>query len=101
MEADFNAVYKIIFNRRIMPRLESNNIIPKEIIGARRTQIVIHLVLSKKLILDIVNIRKLPTITIYIDVTNCGNRVVYIFASLYVQYFGLNITYLLVLFKTI
>jgi len=37
LEADFNTVHKITFNRRIMPRLEEDNIIPKEIIGSRRT----------------------------------------------------------------
>ena len=37
LEADFNAVYKIIFNRRMMPRLEEANIILNEIIGYRRT----------------------------------------------------------------
>ena len=82
MEADFNIVYKIIFNRRIITRLEEDNIIWKEIIGGRRTYAAIYLVLNKKLISDIVNIRKLPTITIYVDITNCYNRVVHPFASL-------------------
>ena len=57
--------------------------------------------LNKKLILDIASIRKLPTITIYIDATNCYNRVVHLFTSLCTQYFSLDITYLLVLFKII
>ena len=99
MEADFNAVYEIIFNRRRMPRLEEDKIILKEIIGSRRTQAVMHLILNKKLITDIVNIRKLPTITIYADATNCYNRVAYSFTSLCTQYFSLDITCLLVLFK--
>ena len=36
LEADFNAVYKIIFNSRMILRLEKANIIPNEIIGSRR-----------------------------------------------------------------
>ena len=36
LEADFNIVYKIIFNKRIMPRLEEANTIPYEIIGGRK-----------------------------------------------------------------
>ena len=33
LEADFNAIHKIIFNRRVMPRLEVHNDIPCEITG--------------------------------------------------------------------
>ena len=55
LEADFNAVHKIIFNRKIMLRLKDVNIIPNEIINGRRIQAVTHLALSKKLISDIVN----------------------------------------------
>lgn len=35
LEADFNALHKIIFNGRILPTLETNNMIPSEIIGGR------------------------------------------------------------------
>ena len=35
LEADFNTVHKIIFNGRIMPRLEESNIIPNKIIYGR------------------------------------------------------------------
>jgi len=40
-------------------------------------------------------------ITICADATNYYNRVAYPFASLYVQYFGLDLLYLVVLFRVI
>jgi len=36
LEADFNTVCKIIFNGRMISRLEEDNAILKEIIGSRR-----------------------------------------------------------------
>ena len=55
LEADFNAIYKIIFNNRLIPNLEVINVIPREVIGGRRSQAATHLALDKKLIVDIVN----------------------------------------------
>ena len=98
---DFNIVHKIIFNRRIMSRLKEANTILNEIIGSRRIQAATYLALNKKLILDIANIRKLLTVVICADVTNYYDRVTYLFASLCVQYFGLEVIYLLVLFRII
>ena len=37
LEADFNAMHKIIFNNRLMPRIEADNAIPMEVIGGRRS----------------------------------------------------------------
>ena len=82
LEADFSIVHKIIFNGRIMLRLEEANIIPNKIIGGRRIQIVTYLALNKKLILDIANTWKLPTTVIYVDATNYYDRVAHSFASL-------------------
>ena len=45
--------------------------------------------------------RKLPIITICADTTNCYNRVAHPFASLCAQYFGLDLSYLVVLFRAI
>lgn len=101
LEADFNAMHKIIFNNRLMPRIEADNAIPMEIIGGRRSQAATHLALNKKLIADIANVRKLPTATICADATNCYDRVAHPFASLCAQYFGLEITYLTILFRAI
>ena len=37
LEADFNALHKIIFNGRILPALEKNNLIPVEILRGRQS----------------------------------------------------------------
>ena len=71
LEADFNGLHKINFNGRLLPRLEATASIPQEIIGGRRSQSATHLALDKKLIADISNIRKVPTVTICADTTNC------------------------------
>ena len=101
LEADFNTMHKIIFNQRVMPRLEQYNDIPKEIIGGRKNQAATHLALNKKLISDISNVRKLLTVTICADATNCYNRIAHPFASLCAQYCRLGIEHLSVLFTTI
>ena len=101
LEADFNAMHKIIFNNRLAPNIEAANAIPVEAIGGRRSQAATQLALDKNLIADIVNARKLPTITICADATNYYDRVVHPFASLCAQYFSLEITCLAVLFRAI
>ena len=60
LEADFNDLYKIMFNHRILPCLEQHNIIPIEIVDGRKCQDVIHVVVNKKLIEDIYNQVKAP-----------------------------------------
>ena len=55
LEADFNALNKIVFNTKLIPSLERTNSIPYEIIGGRRGQSSIHVALNKKLVSDIVN----------------------------------------------
>ena len=69
-EADFNMMHEIIFNNRLIPKIEADNVIPMEVIGGRRSQAAAHLALNKKLIADIANVRKLPTATICADATN-------------------------------
>ena len=59
LEADFNALHKIIFNERIMTVLEEKDEILQEIVGRRRTQAATHVALNKKLIADAVNMRKI------------------------------------------
>ena len=60
LEADFNAANKIIFNSRMIPKLEENNLIPQEIVGGRRNQSAIQVAINKKLITDIANQTKRP-----------------------------------------
>ena len=55
LEADFNTLHKIIFNRRILPILKKKNLFPHKIIRCNRGQSAIHIALNKKLIADISN----------------------------------------------
>ena len=55
LEADFNALNKIVFNNRTISNLEASNSIPYEVIGGRRGQSSIHVALNKKLVCDISN----------------------------------------------
>ena len=73
LEADFNALHKIIFNGRILPTLERNNIIPSEIIGGGKSQSAPHVALNKKLIADISNEIKSLSIVTSANATNCYN----------------------------
>ena len=83
-----------------MLRLEEANIILNKIIDGRKTQAATNLALNKKLILDIANVQKLLTAVICTDATNCYNRVINPFTSLYTAHFRLEVIYLLVLFRT-
>ena len=80
--ADFNALCKIIFINRLILSIETDNDIPIEVVGGRRSQAATHLALNKKLIADIVNICKLPIVTNCANVINYYDRVAYSFASL-------------------
>ena len=55
LEADFNALYKIIFNKKILLILEQNKLILKEILRGRKEQSAIHIVINKKVIANILN----------------------------------------------
>ena len=87
LEADFNALHKIIFNGRILPVLEKDDLIPLDILGGRRSQSTLHIVLNKKLIADISNQVKALWIIILADATNCYDRVAHPFVSLTAQHF--------------
>ena len=100
LEVDYNRLHKIKFNCKLMPRLEAVSSILQEIMDDRRSQATAHLALNKKLIVDISTIKKVPTVTICAGATNCYDRVAHPYASLCSQYFGLDICYLLILFRT-
>ena len=101
LEADFNAMHKIIFNNRLILNIEAANAILIEVIGGQRSQVATYLALDNKLISNIVNVRKLPIITICANTTNCYDRVAHPFASICIQYFGVELSYLVVLFRAI
>ena len=70
LEADFNTLHKIIFNRRILPALEKKHLIPHEIVRGCKGQSPIHVILNKKLIVDILNQIKYSLAIISTDATN-------------------------------
>ena len=55
LEVDFNSLNKIIYNYRVLPKLEANKAIPYKVISSRKGQSSQHVALNKKLIYDIVN----------------------------------------------
>ena len=71
LEAVFNVHHKINFNSRPMLSIQSSSSIPHEITGDRRSQTATHLALSKKLIENILNTKKLSTDTTCSDASNC------------------------------
>ena len=54
-----------------MPSLEASSVIPQEMVSSRRSKGAPHLALSKKLITDVLNTKKLSTTTTCDDATNC------------------------------
>ena len=71
LEADFNAIAKILFNTRVMPLLEQNQLIPPENIGSHRNMSAVHSTLTRQFFLDTANLRCKPSVIISADATNC------------------------------
>ena len=84
-----------------MPSLEALSVIPQEIIGGRRLQSTAHVPLSKKIIVDVSNTKKLSTAMTCTDATNLYDRLLHPYASLCAHYFGMYLSYLSFLFRTI
>ena len=101
LEADVNALAKIIFNTRLMPQLELNQSIPPQIIGAQRGQSAIHSALNQQFFLDICNLRCQDSAIIGADATNCFDRIAHPFASLSCQHFDLPISFIIVMLGVI
>ena len=101
LESDFNTLNKLVFNMRLIPSLEYKKAIPYKIIGEKRDYLAIYIALNKKLVSDIVNQVKIPTIVISADATSCYNQIAHPIASISYQYFKLNLEYLLLFFGTI
>ena len=100
MEADLNGLNKIIYNRRVLPKLEANRAILYEVIGGRRGQSSQHAALNKNLACDISNQAKRPTVVKPEDATNFYDRMSHPIARMKYQHFGVQVEYLLVLFST-
>ena len=101
LEADFNALNKIVFNNRTIPNLEASNSILYKVIRGRREQSLIHIALNKKLVYDISNQLKKHSVVVSADAANCYDRIAHLIASQACQHFEVQLEYLLVLFSTI
>ena len=101
LEVDFNVLNKIVFDRRALPSIEASNTIPFEVIGGRKGQSSIYIALNKKLVYDIGNHYKKPTVMVSIDAFNCYNRIAHSISSMVCQHFRLQLEYLMTLFGTI
>ena len=55
LEVDYNVINKIIFNTRLIPTLEAEDMIPREIMGSRKGMWAIQVALNKKLLANIAN----------------------------------------------
>ena len=100
LEIDFNALNKIVFNGRAIPRIETAKTIPYDVIGRRRGQSSFHIALNKKLVCDIGNQQKKPTVMVSADATNYYDRIAHSILSMAYQHFDLQLEYLLTLFRT-
>ena len=89
LEADFNALNKIVFNRRALPSIKASNTIPFEVIRGRRDFSSIHVALNKKLVYNIGNQHKKPIAVVSTDASNCYDRIAYSILSMVYQHFGL------------
>ena len=89
LEANFNSMNKILFNGCILPSLENSQSILYEVIGGRRDQSLYYIALNKKLVSDISNQMKKPTIIMNVDATNYYDCIAHPIASLTYQYFRL------------
>ena len=82
LEVDFNGLNKIIYNRRVLPKLEANRVIPYEVISGKKVQYSQHIDLNKKLVCDIANQTKRLTVVILANATNYSNHITHPVASL-------------------
>ena len=57
-----------------------------EVIGNRRRQSSIHIALNKKLVADISNQTKKPTVVISTNTANCYDRIDHLFTSMSCKY---------------
>ena len=75
--------------------------IPREIVGGCHSQLVIHIIINKKLIADISNQSKTPHTIVSADASNYFDHIAHPITSMACHRFGLPLSYLIILFKTI
>jgi hypothetical protein len=87
MEADFNAMNKIIFGERMMEKVRKYKLMPEEIFSEKNRE-ASDGGMSKKLFWDIARQLKRPVGLASVDAANCYDRVAHAIASMCFQAFG-------------
>eukprot|EP00956_Cyclotella_meneghiniana_P029293 scaffold70426_cov59-Cyclotella_meneghiniana.AAC.4 len=87
MEADFNAMNKIIYGERMLDKARKYDLMPDEIFSERQ-RMADDGAVSKVLFYDIVRQLKRPAGLASVDAANCYDRVSHAIASLVFQAFG-------------
>ena len=91
---------KIIYNSRVLPRIEECIAIPYEVIGGRRGKSSQNITLNKKLVCYIGNQITLLTAVTSSNATNYYDQILNSVNSMTNKYFGVKLEYLLVLVAT-
>jgi hypothetical protein len=89
MEADFNAVNKLIYGVRMMNNVRAHRLMPDEIFSERNWT-ADDGTLSKVLFYDLVRQSRRPAGVSSVDADNCYDRVAHAIASLVFQAFGVS-----------
>lgn len=87
MEADFNAMNKIVYGERMLDQARKYKLMPEEIFS-EKNKMADDGALSKALFYDIVRQLKRPAGLASVDAANCYDRVAHAIASLVFQAFG-------------
>ena len=85
----------------MIPQMELNNKIPREIVKGRRSQSAIYIIINKKLMVDISNQLKKPHAIVSVNALNCFDRVAHPISAMLCSYFGLQSMYISTFFQTI
>ena len=87
MEADFNAMNKIVYGERMLDQANKHGLMPEEIFS-EKNRMADDGALSKGLFYDLVRQIKRPAGLASVDAANCYDRVAHAIASLVFQAFG-------------
>ena len=91
MEADFNAMNKIVYGDRMMTNVRKCNLMPEEIFS-ERNRMADDGTLCKTLFYNITRQARLPAAIASVDATNCYDRIAHAIATLVFQAFGVPVT---------
>ncbi len=87
MEADFNAMNKIMYGVRMMKNVRDHWLMPKEIYS-KKNQMADNGMLTKTLFYDVTRQARVPAAIALVNASNCYDRIAHAMASLVFQAFG-------------